>query len=239
VSLLSQDEIAARRAAALEAIGRAAARAGRRPEEIEILAVTKSHPAELVRRAALVGFTRFGENRVAEGAGKIEALRQSLPAPALTWKLIGPLQTNKAGLALQWFAVIESMDRQRLADRLERLLEPSGRRLPVLVEINLGGEATKSGARPEEAVALARGVEACPHLEIRGVMAVPPFDPDPERSRPYFRQLREHRNRLSDALGRELPEISAGMSHDFEVAVQEGATEVRLGTVLFGPREAA
>ena len=237
MSLLSPDEIAARRKTALDAIGRAAARSGRQPEAVELLAVTKSHPAELVRRAAAAGFTRFGENRVAEGAAKIEALRGSFPQ--LTWKLIGPLQTNKAGLALQWFSVVESMDRQRLADRLERLLEASDRRLPVLLEVNLGGEASKSGVAPGDALDLARGVEACLHLEIRGVMAVPPFDPDPERSRPFFRQLREIRDRLADGLGRALPEISAGMSHDFEVAVEEGATEVRLGTVLFGARETA
>ena len=237
MTLFSQDAIGERRAAALEAIARAAAKAGRRPEDVALLAVSKGQPAELVRRAAHAGFALFGENRVAEGAWKIQAVRGEFPG--LTWKLIGPLQTNKAAQALQWFAMVESMDRQRLADRLERLLTGSQRRLPVLLEFNLAGEAAKSGAPPGEAEALARGVLACPHLEVRGVMAVPPFDPDPERCRPYFRQLRELRDRLADSLRRELPEISAGMSHDFEVAVEEGATEVRLGTILFGPREAA
>lgn len=237
MTLLSQDEIGERRVRALEAIARAAQRSGRRPDAIALLAVTKGQPAELVRRAARAGFTLFGENRVAEGAAKIEAVAAEFPG--LTWKLIGPLQTNKAAQALQWFAMVESMDRQRLADRLEHLLAGSDRRLPVLLELNLAGEATKSGASPEEAEALMRGVAACPHLEIRGVMAVPPFDPDPERSRPHFRKLRELRDRLADRLGGALPEISAGMSHDFEVAVEEGATEVRLGTTLFGPRESA
>ena len=234
---LSQDEIAARRADALASIARAAERAGRAPEDIELLAVTKGQPAEVVLRAARAGCRLFGENRVAEAAGKIQAVRVEFPA--LTWKLIGPLQTNKAAQALQWFAMVESMDRQRLADRLERLLAGSQRRLPVLLEFNLAGEAAKSGAPPGQADALARAVLACPHLEVRGVMAVPPFDPDPERCRPYFRQLRELRDRLADSLGRQLPEISAGMSHDFQVAVEEGSTEVRLGTILFGPREAA
>jgi pyridoxal phosphate enzyme (YggS family) len=237
VTLLSQDEIERRRAAALEAIARAAERSGRRPEAVALLAVTKGQPVELVRHAARAGFTLFGENRVAEGAGKIEALAPEYPH--LFWKLIGPLQTNKAAQALQWFSMVESMDRQRLADRLERLLSGSDRRLPVLLELNLAGEATKSGAAPERAGALALAVQACPHLDLRGVMAVPPFDPDPERSRPFFRQLRELRDRISANLKRELPEISAGMSHDFEVAVEEGATQVRLGTALFGPREDA
>jgi hypothetical protein len=109
--------------------------------------------------------------------------------------------------------------------------------LPVLVEVNVGGEATKSGIAPGEAESLARAARACPHLDIRGVMAVPPFDDDPERSRPYFRELRAIRDRLEERLGMALPELSMGMSHDFEVAVEEGSTEVRIGTALFGPRE--
>jgi pyridoxal phosphate enzyme (YggS family) len=234
---LSEAEIASRREAALSAIARAAEKSGRPAGSVALLAVTKGQPAELVRRAARAGFTLFGENRVQEGSAKIEAVRAEFPG--LTWHLIGPLQTNKAALALQWFAAVESMDRQRLAERLEKILTGLDRRLQVLLEINLGAEASKSGVAPEEALSLARTVAACPHLEIRGVMAVPPFDPDPERSRPHFRRLVELRDRLADGLGEELPQISAGMSHDFTVAIEEGATEVRLGTVLFGPREAA
>jgi pyridoxal phosphate enzyme (YggS family) len=236
VTLLSQAELEDRRAAALSAIALAAARSGRKPESVALLAVTKGHPIELVRRAARAGFTLFGENRVQEGSAKIEAVRDEFPG--LTWRLIGPLQTNKAALALQWFSAVESMDRQRLAERVERLLAGSSRRLPVLIEINLAGEMSKSGVSPDEALPLARAVAACPHLEVRGVMAVPPFDSDPERSRPHFRRLFELRDRIADGLGCLLPEISAGMSHDFTVAVEEGSTEVRLGTVLFGPREA-
>jgi len=237
VTILSEAEIASRRAAALTAIARAAEKAGRPAESVALLAVTKGQPAEVVRRAARAGFTLFGENRVQEGLAKIEAVREELPD--LTWRLIGPLQTNKAAQALQWFAAVESMDRQRLADRLERLLAGSERRFPVLVEVNLASEASKSGVAPEEALSLTRAVAACPHLEARGLMAVPPFDADPESSRPHFRRLRELRDRLADSLGRALPEISAGMSHDFTVAIEEGSTEVRLGTALFGPREAA
>lgn len=234
---LSQDEIAERRAAALASIARAAEKSGRSPGDIALLAVTKGQPADVVRRAARAGCVSIGENRVGEAAEKIRVLRPEFPD--LTWKLIGPLQSNKAGLALQCFAMVESVDRQRLADRLERLLEASPARLPVLLEVNLAAEATKAGARPEDAPALARSIEACPHLDLRGLMAVPPFDSDPERSRPFFRQLRELRDRIGGTLGRDLPEISAGMSHDFSVAVEEGSTEVRLGTTLFGPREAA
>lgn len=237
MTILSEAEISNRRETALSAIARAADKAGRPAGSVALLAVTKGQPAELVRRAARAGFTLFGENRVQEGSAKIEAVRADFPG--LTWRLIGPLQTNKAAQALQWFAAVESMDRQRLAERLERLLAGTQRRLPVLLEVNLAAEASKSGVLPDEALALARAVAACPHLQIRGVMAVPPFDPDPERSRPHFRQLAELRNRLAGGLGQELPEISAGMSHDFSVAIEEGSTEVRLGTVLFGPREAA
>ena len=235
--LPSQDEIAERRAAVLRQIARAAEKSGRSPDDIALLAVTKGQPADVVRKAARAGCALLGENRVAEAAEKIQAVRPEFPD--LTWKLIGPLQTNKAAVALQCFAMIESVDRQRLAERLERLLEASSRRLPVLLEVNLAAEATKAGATPEEAPALARAIEACPHLLCRGLMAVPPFDPDPELARPWFIQLRQLRDRVAGAIGKDLPEISAGMSHDFSVAIEEGSTEVRLGTALFGPREAA
>jgi pyridoxal phosphate enzyme (YggS family) len=237
VTIPSGAEIASRREEALSAIARAAEKSGRPAGSVALLAVTKGQPAELVRRAARAGFTLFGENRVQEGSAKIEAIRAEFPG--LTWHLIGPLQTNKAALALQWFAAVESMDRQRLAERLERLLVGSDRRLPVLLEVNLAGEASKSGVAPGEALPLARAIAACPHLTLKGVMAVPPFDPDPERSRPHFRKLMELRDRIADSLGQALREISAGMSHDFTVAIEEGATEVRLGTALFGPRGTA
>jgi PLP dependent protein len=199
--------------------------------------VTKGHGPEAVRAAARSGQTLFGENRVAEGARKIEATRQELPR--LSWHLIGSLQTNKAAAALQYFSALESLDRQRLVERLERLLAETARRLPVLLEVNLGGEATKSGVSPAGLEALAAAALEAAHLDVRGLMAVPPFDPEPERSRPYFRRLRELRDGLADRFGRAFPELSMGMSHDYAVAVEEGATQVRLGTALFGPREAA
>ncbi len=229
-------ELERRRDEALSRIARAAERAGRDPAGVRLLAVTKGHGADLVRRAARAGFRLCGENRVAEGAAKIEAVRAEFPD--LEWRLIGPLQTNKAKAALQWFSAIETVDRERLAARIEGLLAAEGRRMPVLLEVNVGEEPTKSGVPPSRAEALARAAIACSHLDLRGLMTVPPFDPDPARARPFFRQLREARDRLEKALGQPLPELSMGMSHDFEVAVEEGSTEVRVGTALFGERTA-
>jgi PLP dependent protein len=230
-------EIARRRGDILAAIAAAASRAGRRPEDVTLMAVSKTQNAAAVALAARAGITRFGENRVQEGAGKIEALRPEFPG--LEWRLIGPLQTNKAKTALQWFGAIETLDRERLAARLEALQAEKGGTLPVLLEINVGREESKAGAPPEDARRLCEAALACPHLEVRGVMAVPPYDPDPEKSRPYFRELRSIRDDLAARFGRPLPELSMGMSHDFAVAVEEGATEVRIGTALFGPRETA
>lgn len=200
------------------------------------MAVTKGHGADVVREASRAGLTVFGENRVAEAASKIETLRAELPA--LVWRLIGPLQSNKVAAALQYFSVVETVDRQRLVDRLERLLSEGSRRLPVLMELNLAGEASKTGADPADAESLGAAAAAAAHLELRGLMAVPPFASDPEDARPYFRRLRETRDLLAESLGRPLPELSMGMSHDFEIAVEEGSTEVRIGTALFGARSA-
>lgn len=233
----SAEEIARRRAEVLAAIAQAAGKARRRPEEVALMAVSKTQPPEVVRAAARAGVTLFGENRVQEGAAKIVAVSGDFPD--LEWRLIGPLQTNKARTALQWFRAVESLDRERLASRLEALLAELGRALPVLLEVNVGREASKSGALPENAERLGEAALACPHLQVRGLMAVPPYDPDPEKSRPHFATVRELRDRLSTRLGIPLPELSLGMSHDFTVAVEEGSTEVRIGTALFGPREAA
>lgn len=231
------EEIARRRAAILESIATAAARAGRHAEEVTLMAVTKGHGTDTVANAARAGLGLFGENRVQEGTAKIATLQGRFPG--LTWRLIGPLQSNKAKSALQWFAAVESLDRERLAVRLEAILAEEGRRLPVLLEVNVGGEDSKSGVRPEDASRLCEAALACSHLEVRGVMAVPPYDPDPEKARPHFRRLLTIRDRLASEFGRPLPELSMGMSHDFAVAVEEGATEVRIGTALFGPRAAA
>jgi hypothetical protein len=229
--------IARRRESILAAIASAASRAGRHPGDITLMAVTKTQPPETVALAARAGLVRFGENRVQEGVAKVAALRNEFPD--LEWRLIGPLQSNKAKAALQWFSALETLDRERLAARLEALLVETGATLPVLIEVNVGGEATKSGVEPGQVDRLYESALACTHLEVRGLMAVPPNDPDPEKSRPYFRELARIRDGLVRRFGRPLPELSMGMSHDFPVAVEEGATEVRVGTALFGPRESA
>ena len=230
------EEIHRRHTDILERVARAADRTGRDPRSVALLAVTKTHPPELVRLAALAGLTRFGENRVVEGISKIEALRGDFPA--LVWALIGPLQSNKARAALQWFSMVETLDRERLATRLEGLLPPGAPPYPVLLEINIASEASKSGASPGEAEALVAGVLQRGRLQLRGLMAVPPFDADPQAARPHFRRLRELRDRLANRFGQSFPELSMGMSHDFEVAIEEGSTEIRLGTALFGDRSA-
>jgi len=239
MSVDRQAEIASRRAEILESVAAAASRSGRHPEDVTLMAVTKTHSADVARLAARAGITRLGENRVQEGAPKAEALRAEFPR--LEWRLIGPLQTNKAKTALQWFQVLETLDRERLAQRLESLLagEETPRVVPVLLEINVGGEASKSGASPEDASRLLDAALACPHLAVRGLMTVPPYDADPEKSRPHFAALRELRDRLARDSGRSLTELSMGMSHDYAVAVEEGATEIRVGTGLFGARSAA
>ena len=231
-------EIARRLAGIRAAVARAAESAGRDARAIALMGVTKGQSAETVANGAQAGLTLFGENRVQEGADKIERLRSDWPR--LEWRLIGPLQTNKAKSALQYFQVVESLDRERLATRLESLLaaqEPA-RVLPVLLEVNIGAEPSKSGVLPDETPRLLEAAQGCPHLSVRGLMAVPPYDEDPEKSRPSFRALARLRESLSRGSGLPLSELSMGMSHDYAVAVEEGATEIRVGTALFGPREA-
>jgi pyridoxal phosphate enzyme (YggS family) len=229
-------EIARRRAEILDSISRAARARGRDPADVALMAVTKGHSGETVANAARAGLTLFGENRVQEGAAKIQALQAGFPR--LSWRLIGPLQTNKAKTALQYFHVLESLDRERLAVRLESLLAAEGRVVPVLIEVNVAKEPSKSGVFPEDAARLYETALGCKHLEVRGLMSVPPYDEDPEKSRPSFRELSRLRDRLSERFARPLPELSMGMSHDYPIAVEEGATEIRVGTALFGPREA-
>jgi len=218
-----------------ERIAAACARAGRDPASVRIVAVSKTQPAEAVREAVAAGADAIGENRVQEASGK-----RPLVTGATPWHLIGPLQRNKARAALELFDVIETVDRPELADRLEGLLAPLGRVLPVFLEVNVGGEQQKSGVLPGVAPALAeRIVAGCPHLSIRGVMTVPPYHPDPERARPVFAQLRRLAREIAARAGLAPLELSMGMTEDFEVAVEEGATLVRLGRVVFGERRAA
>jgi PLP dependent protein len=220
-----------------ERIDVAARRAQRRAEEVELMAVSKTFPAERIREAYDAGLRLFGENRVQEFAGKIDALRG---LPNAEWHLIGHLQTNKAAKAAELFVAIDSVDSVRLAQKLDVSAQQLGKKLEVLIEINVGGEAAKSGVAPEsgELEELLSAVPKLDHLEFRGLMTVPPFSEDPQRARPYFRKLRELRDQIA---ARRLPAVdmrtlSMGMSHDFEVAIEEGSTCVRVGTAIFGDR---
>jgi pyridoxal phosphate enzyme (YggS family) len=220
-----------------ERIAAAARRIGRSPEEITLMAVSKTHPPERIREAYAAGHRIFGENRVQEYAQKHEALADLSGAE---FHLIGHLQSNKAKGAVELFTAVDSVDSLRLADRLNQAALRLNKRLPVLIEINVGGEMQKSGAPPcspelEELLQAAPALEA---LEFRGLMTVPPYTEDPEGARPYFRMLHDIRRdlaaRKSPGIG--LDVLSMGMSHDFEVAIEEGSTFVRVGTAIFGTR---
>ncbi len=219
-----------------ERIARAAARAGRRPEEITLVGVSKTFPAECIREAFAAGVRHFGENRVQEWEGKHGAV-EDLPAK---WHLVGHLQSNKAARAARLFDSVDSVDDFALAQRLDRARgEIEGvKKLRVLIEVRLVPEETKSGAGETELPALTEKVVALAQLELAGLLCIPPLFDEPERVRPYFRRLRELRDALAGRLGRTLTVLSMGMSHDFEVAIEEGATEVRVGAALFGTRAA-
>jgi hypothetical protein len=215
--------IAERVAHVRQRVERAAERAGRSPADITIVAVSKSVSPQAIEEAVAAGIAHVGENRVQEAAAKIPGLR-GLP---VTWHLVGHLQTNKGKTALELFDIIHSVDSLHLA---EALSHRSQRPLPVLLEVNVAGEAAKFGFPPDEVAAAAQAVARLPRLDLRGLMTVAPFVKDPEAVRPVFRELR----RLRDALG--LAELSMGMSDDFEVAIEEGATLVRIGRAIFSER---
>jgi pyridoxal phosphate enzyme (YggS family) len=220
-----------------ERIAAAARRAGRNPEEVTLMGVSKTFAAERVREAYQAGVRIFGENRVQEFAGKAGALADLKNAE---WHMIGHLQTNKALKAVELFTAIDSVDSLRLAEKLNSSAGQFGKKLPVLIEINVGGEGAKSGTSLES-VELDELLHAAPqleHLEFRGLMTVPPFTEDPQQARPYFRRLRELRDQI---VARNLvlvgvDMLSMGMSHDFEVAIEEASTCVRVGTAIFGER---
>jgi pyridoxal phosphate enzyme (YggS family) len=224
--------IAANLEAVYERIRRAAKRARRKPEEVTLVAVSKTFPAERIREAHAAGVRHFGENRVQEWDPK-HALLEDLDA---TWHLVGHLQNNKAARALKLFHAIDSLDRMELAQRLERLAGEAGKRIPVLAEVRLAPEKTKSGIAEAELPRLVEAVLSLPKLELRGLMCIPPPAKDPEQTRPYFRRLRELRDAMSAQFKIPMAELSMGMSDDFEVAIEEGATQIRLGTAVFGPR---
>ena len=216
-------------------IAAACARAGRDPSDVEIVAVTKTHGAEVVKEAWDAGLRIVGENKVQEAAWKKPA---SVTGPM--WHLIGHLQSNKVRHALELFDFIHSVDSAKLADRINQVADDIGASPHVLLEVNVSGEKSKSGMRPEEVEPTVRHImEACSRLTVEGLMTMAPFSENPEDTRPYFRRLRELRDDVEQTLGVGLPRLSMGMSGDYEVAVEEGATWVRLGTVLFGERPKA
>ncbi len=213
-------------------VAAAATASGRNPESITLIAVGKTFPAEVVAEVVSAGAIDLGENRVQEAVAKKPEVAGA------RWHLIGPLQRNKARAALEVFDVVHTLDRPEIADRLQYLLAEHWpeRRLEVLVEVNVGSEPQKAGALPEDATELLQHALGCDRLSVRGLMAIPPWGRDPEESRPSFRALRELRDDLQLQVGAPLPELSMGMSHDFDLAIAEGATMVRVGTAIFGPR---
>lgn len=215
-------------------ISRAAERAGREASSIHLIAVSKTRPLSMIEEARRAGVTDFGENRVQEALEKIH------PDDGATWHLIGPLQRNKAKFAARVFDMIHSVDRLSLGQELDRRLQSAGRTMPVLIQVNTSSEETKAGVEPDRALELAEQLSALPGLSVGGLMTIPAFTPDPEDVRPAFRLLRETRDRIASAgiTGVDMNVLSMGMSHDFEVAIEEGADMIRVGTAIFGARPA-
>jgi pyridoxal phosphate enzyme (YggS family) len=220
-----------------EQIANAANRAGRKKDEITLIGVSKTHPVEAIREAFEAGLRHFGENRVQEWEGKRGGIAD-LPA---TWHLIGHLQSNKAARAAKLFHSVDSVDDSALAQKLARASEEfiGGGTLRVLIEVHLGGEESKSGVAEAELPELAEKIKGLARLELAGLMCIPPYFEEAERVQLYFARLRQLRDQTETRLGQTLPVLSMGMSHDFEAAILEGATEVRIGTAIFGARMTA
>jgi pyridoxal phosphate enzyme (YggS family) len=217
-----------------ERVAAAALRSGRAPSEVCLVAAVKRVPVDRIVEAVEAGVKTLGENYVQEA----ERLKEQIPPP-VHWHMIGNLQSKKARQAVRLFDVVETVDREKIVNELQRCAQEEGKRLDVMVQVDLAGEASKSGADPDQTRRLIETVAACENLRCVGLMTMPPFFDDPERTRPYFAELRRLRDRLqlSAPQGVPLKELSMGMSGDFEVAVEEGATLVRIGTALFGPRQ--
>lgn len=229
--------LAARFADVKARVAGAAQNCGRKPDEITLIAISKTHPASLVKNLIELGATDLGENRVQEAETKIPEVGRH----SARWHLVGHLQANKARRALNLFDVIHSLDSIELARRLDRVCGEIGREsLPLLIQVDLGHEETKSGVDEGELPQLAAAVQQLERLELIGLMTLPPFFEDPKQARPYFRRLRELRDELANrgAFGERSGELSMGMTHDFAVAIEEGATMVRIGTAIFGERHA-
>jgi pyridoxal phosphate enzyme (YggS family) len=221
-------------AAIQQRIRAACDRCDREPNSVTLLAVTKTHPPEMIKEASDLGLRTFGENKVQEAKAKIP-----LCPGNLRWHFIGHLQSNKCRDAVELFEVIESVDSLALAQEINKRAEAAAKTMPVLLEVNVAGEASKFGYPPERLLAELAEINKLPRLEIHGLMAVPPWTPVAENSRPHFQRLRELKSKAEAVLGAPLPHLSMGMSGDFEVAIEEGATIVRVGTALFGERKSS
>lgn len=232
--MLSPVDIAANVESVRRRIDAACQRAGRDPARVQVVAVTKGHSPALVRQALDAGLTVLGENRIQEAKAKIP-----LCPGGAQWHMIGHLQTNKARDAVRLFKMVESVDSLRLAEELNQQADNAARYLPILLEANIVGEASKFGYPPETLLRELETLNALPRLEIHGLMTMAPWTPEPEKVRPVFRRLRELKEECEQRLGAPLPQLSMGMSGDFEVAVEEGATLVRIGTALLGERHGA
>lgn len=213
-------------------ISNAALRAGRSPDDVRLLAVSKTFGAGVVQEALNAGQWAFGENKIQEALDKIS----NVGGDQAEWHFIGHLQKNKVKYIPGRFAMVHSIDSQALAEKLDAENLKHGTVTPVLIQVNVSGEASKFGAAPESVEEILEGLRESRGIRIEGLMTMPPYDPDPEKARPHFRNLRELRDRLCGQTGLELKHLSMGMSHDFEVAIEEGATWIRVGTALFGGR---
>jgi pyridoxal phosphate enzyme (YggS family) len=212
-------------------IAAACARSGRTPDTVKLIAISKTHPPESVEEVARCGISVFGENKVQEAGAKIP-----LCPSHLTWHLVGHLQSNKVKAAVELFDTIHSIDSLKLMELIDRACDAAGRRMKVLVEVNVSGEASKFGMKPEALPAALLAAGKLARIDLLGLMTMPPFTEDPQKARPHFLALRNLRDEWQSRLGIPLPELSMGMSHDFEVAIEEGSTMVRVGTSLFGAR---
>lgn len=215
-------------------IAAACVRAGRAPESVTLIAVSKTHPPDAVAEAAKLGLMTFGENKVQEAKAKIP-----LCPGRLRWHMLGHLQTNKCRDAVALFEMIQSVDSLYLAEELSKRADQAVKNLPILLEVNVVGEASKFGYTPQKVMEDLERINALPRLEIHGLMTVPPWTPTPEKVRPVFQKLRELKSQCEQKLGAPLPHLSMGMTGDFEIAIEEGATMVRIGTALFGERSYA
>ena len=216
-----------------ERIADAALRSGRSPESVKLVGVSKTVDLERIEEAVSAGLQILGENYVQEAREKIEQL-----GDRVSWHFVGRLQTNKAKYAVKLFDLIQTVDSLKLAAELNRRAQPLQRVIPIIIQVNLAGEASKGGVHPPECISLIRQIAELSNLRVQGLMTMPPFFNDPERARPFFRQLRELSERVAEAqvVGTEMKEISMGMSGDYEAAIEEGATLVRVGTAIFGER---